>query len=95
MQDIDESTRLVRNESLPTGEVDGELVALDLDRGHCFGMDRIGSAVWAIAAEPVTVGAIVDQLTATHEVDREQCLADVVPFLGDLVAEGLLRRLPE
>ena len=95
MQDIDESTLVVRNESIPTGEVDGELVALDLDKGHCFGMDNVGAAIWGIAAEPVSVGTIVDRLTATHEVAREQCFADVMPFVGELVAEGLLRRLPE
>ncbi len=95
MQDIDESTRVVRNDNLPTGEVDGELVALDLDKGHCFGMDQVGSAIWSIAAQPVSIGAIVDQLTATHAVERGQCAADVLPFVRELVAEGLLHRLPE
>lgn len=95
MQAVDESTRVVRNEELPTGEVDGELVALDLDRGQCFGMDQIGSAVWAIAAEPVTVGVIADSLTERFDVERERCLADIQAFVGDLIAEGLLRRLPD
>jgi hypothetical protein len=95
MQDIDESTLVVRNDSIPTGEVDGELVALDLDKGHCFGMDNVGAAIWAIAAEPVSVGTIVDRLTSSHAVERAQCLADVLPFIGELVTEGLLRRQPE
>ena len=95
MNSIDETTRVVRNETIPTGEVDGELVALDLDRGQCFGMDEIGSAIWSLAAEPVTLGAIVDQLTDRFEVDRERCLTDVEPFVGDLINEGLLRRLPD
>ena len=85
----------MRNDNLPTGEVDGELVALDLDRGHCFGMDQVGSAIWSIAAQPVRVGTIVDELAATHDVERGQCAADVLPFIRELVAEGLLRRLPE
>jgi len=94
MQAIDETTRVVRNEDLPTGEIDGELVALDLDRGECFGMDEVGSALWAIAAEPVSVGSIADALTQRYEVDRAQCLADIRPFIADLISEGLLRRLP-
>jgi hypothetical protein len=95
MQDIDENTRVVRNDNLPTGEVDGELVALDLDKGHCFGMDQVGSAIWSIAAQPVSVGANVEQLTETHEVERDQCAADVLPFIGELLAQGLLHRVPE
>ena len=89
---IDETVRVVRNESIPTGEVDGEMVALDLDKGSCFGMDRIGSAIWEMTAEPLTVGQIADALTARFEVSREQCIREVAPFVGDLLAEGLLLR---
>lgn len=88
---VDETLRVVRNDTVPTGEVDGELVALDLERGSCFGMDRVGSAIWDIAAQPVTVGEIADQLTATHDVTRDQCVSDIAPFIDDLLAEGLLR----
>lgn len=95
MQIVDENTRVVRNDELPTGEVEGELVALDLERGECFGMDQIGSAVWAIAAEPVTIAQIAESLTERFDVERERCLADIRPFVGDLIAEGLLRRLPD
>lgn len=94
MQPIDESTRVERNDSIPTGVVDGELVALDLESGNCFGMDRVGSAIWDIAREPVSVGQITDALTARFTVDRDQCLADIVPFIDELLAEGLLRQLP-
>lgn len=89
---IDETIRVVRNDSIPTGEVDGELVALDIDKGSCFGMDPIGSAIWEIAAEPRTVGQIADALTARFDVSRDQCLSDLAPFVGDLLAEGLLLR---
>lgn len=87
---VEETFRVIRNQTIPTGEVDGELVALDLDKGSCFGMDRIGSEIWEIAAQPMTVGEIADVLTQRHDVSREQCLIDVAPFIGDLLAEGLL-----
>lgn len=87
---IDQQMRFVRNESIPTGEVDGEMVALDLDKGSCFGMDGVGSEIWAMAATPVTVAQIADALTARHDVSRDQCIADVTPFIADLLAEGLL-----
>ena len=87
-----ESTRIVRNEELPTGEVDGELVALDLERGDCFGLDRVGAAIWGIAAEPRSVGEIADALVETHDVERGQCVADLLPFIDDMIEAGLLRR---
>jgi hypothetical protein len=87
---VEDNMRVVRNENIPTGEVDGEMVALDLDKGSCFGMDGIGSEIWALAATPVTLAEIADALTARHEVSREQCISDVAPFIDDLLAEGLL-----
>ncbi len=95
MQRINETTRVQRNENLPTGEVDGELVALDLDRGECFGMDQVGSAIWSLSAEPVTVADLADALTQRFDVARDQCLADLQPFVSDLIEEGLLRRLSD
>ena len=72
-----------------------EATVLDIDRGECFGMDRVGSAIWAIAAEPVTVGGIADQLTRDHDVSRDDCLSDILPFIEELVSEGLLRKVSE
>ena len=93
MNAVTETTQVVRNPDIPTGEVDGELVALDLELGSCFGMDHVGTAIWGMADKPITVGAIADGLTETHDVERSQCLADILPFVEELVAEGLLRRL--
>jgi hypothetical protein len=89
---VDENLRVIRNDRVPTGEIDGELVALDLDKGNCFGMDKIGLAIWGLTAKPISVGEIADALTASHDVSRAQCLSDVAPFIGDLLAEGLLLR---
>ena len=90
---IHEGTRLVRNDTLATGEIDGELVALDLDRGDCFGLDRVGATIWNIAERPSTVGEIADALVESHDVERSRCLADILPFVEDLLQAGLLRRV--
>ena len=88
----DENLRIVRNAAIPAGEVDGELVALDLEKGNCFGMDGVGSLIWDLAEKPVTIGEVATALMATHSVDREQCLTDIIPFINELLDEGLLLR---
>lgn len=95
MDRIDEKCRIVRNDSIPTGVIDGEMVALDLDKGDCFGMDQIGTRIWALAETPVPVSAIVDQLIREHDVDRATCCADVIAFVTDLARSGLVRVLEE
>ena len=91
---IDPLSRVVRNESIPTGEIDGELVALDLDRGECFGLDSVGLAIWRLAADPISVAQIADRLVVDYAVDRPTCLAQISPFIGQLVAANLLRLVP-
>lgn len=90
---IDERTCVVRNGSVPTGEIDGELVALDVERGDCFGLDRVGAIIWRIADTPRSVGQIADKLIELHDVDRARCLADVIPFVRELLEAGLLQRI--
>jgi hypothetical protein len=95
MSNIDENSRIVRNDSIPTGVIDGEMVALDLDKGDCFGMDRIGTRIWELAEAPKPVSAIIDQLASEHEVDRATCSTDVIAFVADLARSGLVRVLDE
>ncbi|MEO6247746.1 MAG: PqqD family protein [Sphingomicrobium sp.] len=92
---ITEASLIVRNDKIPTGEIDGELVALDLERGDCFGMDRVGTLIWAMSAAPVQVATIIDRLTEDHEVDRQTCRDDVLPFIGELAEAGLVRLVEE
>jgi hypothetical protein len=95
MNTIDESSRLVRNAEIPTGVIDGELVALDLARGDCFGMDKVGTVIWTLICEPIQVATIIDRLVEDYHVDRESCANDVLPFLGELAEAGLVRVLEE
>ena len=93
MISIDETSRIERNESIPTGVIGGEMVALDLVKGDCFGMDAIGTRIWALAESSAKVSTIVDQLTSEFEVDRPTCSADVLAFLTKLAEAGLIRRV--
>lgn len=95
MNQIGPDAVIVREESLPTGEIDGELVALDIERGECFGLDSIGADIWRLAEQPVRVGELVERLLATYEVEPGQCLADVQRFLVELAELGMIKIVRE
>ena len=78
-----------RNEGLLTAEVDGELMAMSIDRGNCYGLNAIGTRIWALLAEPRTVDALCALLLREYEVDAAQCRAEVVSLLEELRTEGL------
>ena len=93
MADISEQSLFIRNDAIPTGVVDGELVALDLERGECFGMDRVGTKIWEMTASPISFDAMITRLAMEYEVDREDCARDLLPFLAELADAGLFRVL--
>lgn len=85
---------LVQTRRLPTGEIDDELMALDSAAGDVLGLDVIGTQLWRLAAEPVTLAAMIDWATAHYEVARDEAAADIRTFVGDLLEAGLLERAP-
>lgn len=80
---------IVRNEGLLTAEVDGELMAMSVDRGICYGLNAVGTRIWALLAEPRTVDELCAQLLHEYEVEPAQCRQEVVSLLADFRAEGL------
>ena len=87
---INDDTRLVQLSRLPAGEIDGELMALDSQRGEILGLDPVGTAIWSLLAQPMTVAELLDRLVERFDVDLDTARRDVLPFLADLVEAGLI-----
>ena len=83
---------LVRaDEDLLTAEVNGELIGMSVERGTCYGLNGVGTRIWALLAEPRSLDDLCEQLLSEFEVDADQCRAEVVALLEELRAEGLVR----
>lgn len=91
MAAIDRYSLIIRNDSLATGEIDGEIVALDIEHGECFGLDPIAADIWRRAAQPISVGDLAAALVEEYEVDIERCMADLEPFLAELEDCGMIQ----
>lgn len=70
--------------------VDKDVVALHVERGKCYGMEKVSADIWDMLAEPRSVGQLCQTLTQRYEVDPDRCKAEVEQFLGQLVEEGLI-----
>jgi hypothetical protein len=87
----DESPRIIRCDDLLEADVNGEIVALHIDKGQCYGMNGVASRIWALLAEPTTPGEICSKLSAEYDVDTATCRADVDALLKELRSEGLIK----
>jgi hypothetical protein len=82
---------VVRTEDLVASEVDGELVMMSIANGRYYGLDAIGTRVWARIKSPRAVSALCAELQNEYEVTAEQCRSDVLAFLKEMTAEDLVR----
>ena len=73
-----------------SGNMDGEVVMLSIQRGEYFGLDKIGSRIWELIENLVSIKEIRSILIEEYDVDEETCLKDLIEFLEDLQNKGLL-----
>ena len=81
---------VVRGKGLIEAEVDGELVALHVDKGVCYGLNKVGSRVWQLIETPAKIGDVCATLTSEFEVDPAICEREVLDLLEELRAEDLI-----
>jgi len=71
--------------------LDDEAVLLNVSTGVYFGLDEVGTRIWALMTEGADTDAIVEQLAAEFDASHEQLNADVAAFAEQLHAHGLVR----
>ena len=86
--------QVARSPTTLSAEIDGEVVALDVPRGVCYGLDSVGAKIWAMIESPMAIAAVCDALGTLYEVDAETCRTDVLDLLAALSAEGLVEIRP-
>jgi hypothetical protein len=87
---VSEAVTIRRREELLEAEVDGELVALHVDRGTCYGYNPTATRIWALLAEPRSLAELCDLLMREYEVDLATCERDVAALLRELETDGLV-----
>ena len=69
---------------------EGRVVLLDGRRERYFGLDEVGTAVWAGLEAGMTFTEIVDSLEAEYDAPRERLEQDVSKFLSELADSRLV-----
>jgi hypothetical protein len=83
-----------RRAGLIEAEVDGELVALHVDNGTCYGFNTTATRIWAMIEEPKRLSELRDALTGEFDVAPDVCEAQLLDLLRDLEGDGLVELRP-
>jgi hypothetical protein len=73
-------------------EIDGEIVALDLDRSLYLAANATAARLWRELDAGTTEPRLVECLVADFGIDRDVAARDVTAFLGELTGQGYLLR---
>ena len=71
-------------------DLSGEAVILNLNSGMYYGIDEIGALIWAALEEPRTLEYLRETILRDYQIDKETCDRDVMAFLADMHAAGLI-----
>jgi Coenzyme PQQ synthesis protein D (PqqD) len=95
MQHLSSGAVVARNDGLLEAEIDNEVVALAIERGTCYGLNRVGSRIWNLLATPMRIGDLCQTLLSEYKVDPNVCERQVLDLLEELQAEGLIVTIEE
>ncbi len=64
---------------------------VSIPNGLYYAVSDIAREIWETIERPKKVSDLIDDLTATYNVDRHLCGKETLSFLEDLRTEGLLQ----
>jgi hypothetical protein len=80
-----------RDPDIIAAEADQDLVMVSIASGAYYGVSDIAREIWAAIEHPKKVSDLIDDLTASYNVDRSSCEEQTLSFLEDLLTERLLQ----
>lgn len=87
---ITAKTPVTVSPKLAIANLGDEAVLLDAESGNYFGLNEVASRILDLARTAQTVESIVERLAEEYDVEREVLFADVVSFVRELEANGLV-----
>jgi len=87
----DLTTRITVPESVLFRDLDGEAVLLETGTGRYYGLNEVGTRMWALLHLHGEIGAVCRALLAEYEVPEDRLREDLERFVETLAARGLVR----
>lgn len=83
-----------RSAELMEAEINDELVALEPNKGTCFGFNAVATDVWRKLEQPLSFGELKNQLLDEYDVSEEECAQDLSALLDQMRNAQLIERVP-
>jgi DNA-directed RNA polymerase delta subunit len=71
-------------------DLNDELVALEPNKGACFGFNPVAKDIWRKLERPRSFDDLRREILAEYDVSSEQCTRELRQLLDDMVVKGLI-----
>jgi len=88
-------TKIKRKEGFADTEVDGNKVLMSVESGKYYGLNQVGTDIWAKIEEKVSVSELIDKLLGEYDIDKKSCEEQVLRYLNHLNDNDLIEVFSE
>ena len=92
---INLKSMIQRKDDLVSCDLDGETMLMSVKTGKYYGIDPMGSRIWALLETTRSVFEICTVLLAEFDVGQQLCERDSLAFLNKLAQENLIKVVDE
>ena len=89
-QDSLDCVATINNENVVSRELEGEAVILNLESGVYFGLNEVGTRIWALIPEHGSVRKVLEVMQREYEVAPQELENDLLQLIEQLQARGLV-----
>jgi hypothetical protein len=80
-----------RDKDIIAAEADQDIVMVSIAKGNYYAVSDMAREIWEAIDRPKKISDLIEDLTATYNVERHLCEEETLSFLEDLRTEGLLQ----
>lgn len=90
-QELAENSLIQRNETKFLASALGEeIVMMNTDNGDYIGVNSVGSDIWNLLTEPMTVNQLTDKITELYEVGADDAKKEVDEFVARMLKQDMI-----
>ena len=79
------------NLEVAEAKIDNKTVLLNIEQGDYYNFNATSSDIWTWIAQPLEVQDLCKLVATKYSCTEEECFADVLDFLNELIQLNLLK----
>ena len=83
-------TRIVVSRDQVSTTLSGETIILQMRDGTYYGLDAVGTRIWSLIQEPVSLADVSATVEREYAVDGPRAMTDLIMLVGELFDRGLI-----